>query len=101
MVKHALAVAMSLMMSGFAVAATSSNTDSAAAAGDAADVHAEALRLCERLGGTEHDVCVRQARENAAMAAPDNRGATPGTGGSGTVHPQVPTPPSTNSAKPR
>ena len=45
---------------------------------------ADAIKLCERLAGTERDLCMRQARELGNASGRGGVGATPGSGGSAT-----------------
>ena len=40
------------------------------------------IQLCEKLAGTEREICLRRARENSGVAGP-GIGGTPGTGGAG------------------
>ena len=73
-----LAAGMSLILSAGAWAGTAESPSRAGAPA----VQADAMKLCERLAGTEREICVSQARENQRMA--DHAlGATPGHGGVG------------------
>ena len=42
----------------------------------------DAIGLCDRLGGTEREICLRQAQENNSRATAPAIGGTPGRGGS-------------------
>jgi hypothetical protein len=57
--------------------------------GPADEAHAtrlkDAIGLCDRLGGTERELCLRQAQENNSRAAVPAIGGTPGRGGSGAL----------------
>ena len=48
------------------------------------------MKLCDRLAGTEREICVKQAAEHQRMAEPPGLGATPGIPGGGTG--RVPSP---------
>ena len=43
----------------------------------------DAIELCDRLAGTERDICLRQAQENQERALAPSVGATPGRGSAG------------------
>ena len=42
------------------------------------------IQLCQKLAGTEREICLKQARENPAAQAPAT-GGTPGAGSAGRV----------------
>jgi hypothetical protein len=46
------------------------------------------IQLCDKLAGTEREICLRKARENPSTAG-GGIGATPGTGGAGIRAPDV------------
>jgi hypothetical protein len=100
MLKHLVMAAISLTMTGYAAAANTPAGEAAAPAPDAATMRADALKLCERLAGTEREICARQARENALRMDPGSVGATPGTPGSASGG-VVPVPPSDSGARTR
>ena len=86
---HLAVAAVSLMLGGYAAAAETPMPD-AAAPRDAASMQADAMKLCDRLAGTEREICVKQAAEHQRMAEPPALGATPGMPGGGTVRPPLP-----------
>src|SRR5688572_22027581 len=89
---HLAAAVISLMFAG-PVAAADTAADTAPAPGrDPAQMQSDAMKLCERLAGTEREICVKQARENARMADPAGSGATPGAPGSGAGPLPIPRP---------
>ena len=47
------------------------------------------IELCEKLAGTERDICLRRARENAAGTIAPGIGGTPGTGSGGLLAPDA------------
>lgn len=80
---HLTVAFISLMCAGSAAGAEMPVPDTAA-------MQLDAMKLCERLAGTEREICVKQARENQKMADPAGLGATPGAPGGGAA--QVPRP---------
>ena len=68
-----------LALSGGLAAAPS--PESSTPANPAASVKlADGLKLCEKLAGTEREICARQAHENQQLARDPAVGATPGSG---------------------
>ena len=90
MANHLAAAAILLMMTGFVAAADKPAADPGASSPNASSMQADAMKLCERLAGTEREICVHQAHENERMTDPRGVGATPGT--PGTPPGQVPLP---------
>jgi hypothetical protein len=65
-----------------------SRRDSPGANGTGAS--SDAIALCDRLAGTERDVCLEQARENREQEAAPPVGASPGGGASGREQHSIP-----------
>jgi hypothetical protein len=74
-----LTIAVGVALNGYAHAQTNAPTGSARLK--------DPIQLCEKLAGTEREICLRQARENPGGAAGGGIGATPGTGGAATGAP--------------
>ena len=97
MIRHFAVAAATLMLAGHVAAA---DTPAAPARGpDPATMEADAAKLCERLAGTEREICLRQARENRRMAEPGGIGAPPNAPGGGAG--QSPLPPSGGDSRTR
>ena len=86
MIRRLFAAGMSLTLCAGASAAPTGESPERAGA---PAVQADAMKLCERLAGTEREICVSQARENQRIA--DHAlGATPGHGGVGSGQQPMP-----------
>jgi hypothetical protein len=81
MVKHIAAAGVLWTASAHVVAAGAPAADSRSVEPNASSMEADAMKLCERLAGTERDICVRQARENRNMADPTGPGGPGGAAG--------------------
>lgn len=91
MIRHIATAGIAWTMAALAVAADiPAARDGRAQAEAAPSMQADAMKLCERLAGTEREICLQQSRENERMR--DAVGATPGGPGSGTVRPVEPQP---------
>lgn len=79
--KRLFALRLSLTLSGGTLAAGTTIEDTSRAGKSGAQ--ADAIKLCERLAGTEREICMRQAQENRGTSSSDRGGAgpMPGTGG--------------------
>jgi hypothetical protein len=82
------AASLTLMLSGYAAGADMPAVDTGPAR-DAGTMHNDAMKLCDRLAGTEREICVKQAAEHQRMAEPPGLGATPGAPGGGIARPPV------------
>ena len=86
---HLAAGTIAVILSGYAAGAETPAVGPGPAR-DAASMQADAMKLCDRLAGTEREICVKQAAEHQRMAEPPGLGATPGIPGGGTG--RVPSP---------
>ncbi len=80
MFKLAYAAGIALILSGGVLAAEIGTGERERAENTAAAAERDAIKLCEKLAGTEREICLRQARENRRMIEQGAIGATPGDG---------------------
>ena len=95
MIKQFFALGLSLALSGGILAASTTSEDTGRSDKSASGAQADAIKLCERLAGTEREICMRQAQEYRDMSRSDKGGTrpVPGSGGGSTAA-GAPKPPS-------
>lgn len=82
MIKQLVAAGIFLALSGSVFAAGTTSGDAGRSDKSALGAQTDAIKLCDRLAGTERDLCIRQAREGRGTTDKGGIGATPGSGGS-------------------
>jgi len=81
MIRHFAAAGVALMMAGYVAAADTPAAERAQPGGKPQTMAADAMKLCDRLAGTEREICVKQAQENQRAADPRAPAPTPGAPG--------------------
>jgi hypothetical protein len=90
MVKDLVTAGVSLMLAGYVAAADTPAVEGGQSGAKAQTMQADAMKLCDRLAGTEREICVKQAQENQRAADPRGAGPMPGMPGAAPGQPASP-----------